>query len=141
MAGIKELKTRIKSIGSTRKITRAMQLVSAAKMRKSQSATLQSRSYASLAWEMIQSLGGDKDNLFFERSRENKLFSTDSTGSRWSGGEIGRTTSSNNIRAQNEKKIGIILLTSNRGLVGSLNSNLMVKVKELKDNRLRRNSS
>src|SRR3989344_3851174 len=131
MAGIKELKTRIKSIGSTRKITRAMQLVSAAKMRKSQSATLQSRSYASLVWEMIQSLGGDKDNLFFERSRENKLFSTDSTGSRWSGGEIGRTTSSNNIRAQNEKKIGIILLTSNRGLVGSLNSNLMVKVKEL----------
>ena len=34
MPGIKELKTRIKSIGGTRKVTRAMQMVSAAKMRR-----------------------------------------------------------------------------------------------------------
>ena len=58
---------------------------------------------------MIGSLGGDKSNLFFERSREDKLFST----------------SSNNIKEQGAKKFGVILLTSNRGLVGSLNSNLM----------------
>ena len=56
MPGIKELKTRIKSISGTRKVTRAMQMVSAAKMRKSQEATLRSRSYASLAWELIGNL-------------------------------------------------------------------------------------
>ena len=58
MPGIKELKTRIKSIGSTRKITRAMQMVSAAKMRKAQQAALNSRTYSDLAWELINKLSG-----------------------------------------------------------------------------------
>jgi len=102
MAGIKELKTRIKSIGSTRKITRAMQMVSAAKMRKSQTAVLQSRSYASLAWELIENVAkqGAFDHPLI------KLY-------------------------PNAKKIGVILLTSNKGLVGSLNANLSSKIKEI----------
>src|SRR6185369_6744768 len=63
MPGIKELKTRIKSIGGTRKVTRAMQMVSAAKMRKSQDATMRSRTYSSLAWELIMNLTGNEANL------------------------------------------------------------------------------
>ena len=58
MPGIKELKNRIKSIKSTRKITKAMQMVSAAKMRKAQGAVVGSRTYAGLAWELVESLGG-----------------------------------------------------------------------------------
>ncbi len=102
MAGIKELKIRIKSIGSTRKITRAMQLVSAAKMRKAQSAVLQSRSYASLAWEMVEEVAkqGSFDNPM------TKVY-------------------------PKATKIGIILLSTNRGFVGSLNTNLAAKIKEL----------
>lgn len=57
MPGLRDLKRRIKSIQSTRKVTRAMQLVSAAKMRKAQDAVVKSRTYASLAWDLITSLG------------------------------------------------------------------------------------
>lgn len=100
MAGIKELKTRIRSIGSTRKITRAMQMVSAAKMRKAQNAVVNSRSYASLAWEMMEGLGGNP--------LPNPPHKVEGT-----------------------KRIGIILLTSNKGLVGSLNTNLITKLREV----------
>lgn len=102
MPGIKELKTRIKSIGSTRKITRAMQLVSAAKMRKAQMAVLSSRAYAEAAWEIIQKVavaGAFRHPLI----------------------QIHRRA----------KKIGIILLSSNRGFVGSLNTNLLPKIHEI----------
>lgn len=102
MAGIKELKTRIKSIGSTRKITRAMQMVSAAKMRKAQTMVLQSRSYANLAWELVEN--------------------------------IARTGSFTNPLAKiypKAKKTGILLLATNKGLVGSLNLNLHNKIKSL----------
>src|SRR2546421_371008 len=61
MPGIKELKTRIKSISGTRKVTRAMQMVSAAKMRKSQDATMRSRTYSSLAWELIENIEANSD--------------------------------------------------------------------------------
>lgn len=102
MPGIKELKTRIRSIGSTRKITRAMQMVSAAKMRKSQDAVLQSRSYSQMAWDIIQNVA--KKGAFSDPL----------------------------IRVYPDaKKIGIILLATNRGFVGSLNTNLIEKIKEL----------
>ncbi len=104
MPGIKDLKTRIKSVQSTRKITRAMQMVSAAKMRKAQNSVLQSRSYAQLAWELIE-------NISRKGSFNHPLISV----------------------YPNAKKIGVILLTSNRGMVGSLNTNLMHKLKELEN--------
>jgi len=102
MPGTQELTRRIKSIKSTRKVTRAMQMVSAAKMRKSQSATLASRNYAELAWELINSLSpaGQKDMPLLRQFPD-------------------------------AKKIGIIAISSNRGLVGSFNSNLYNKVREI----------
>lgn len=102
MPGIKELKTRIKSISGTRKITRAMQLVSAAKMKKAQNLTIQSRSYSELAWEIIEKLA--KHGSF-----ENPLIKP----------------------YPNAKKQAILLISSNKGLVGSLNTNLMGKIKEV----------
>ena len=56
MAAGKELKRRIKSIKNTKKITKAMELVSASKMKRAISATLASRAYAGYSWEVLQSL-------------------------------------------------------------------------------------
>lgn len=102
MASTQELTRRIKSIKSTRKITRAMQMVSAAKMRRAQNATLASRNYAELAGELISSLGeiAGFDNPLLQRHN-------------------------------NAKKVGILLITTNRGLVGGFNTNLMIKLKEI----------
>jgi F-type H+-transporting ATPase subunit gamma len=106
MPGIKELKTRIRSIGSTRKITRAMQLVSAAKMRRAQAAAIASRAYSDAAWEMIKSVA--------------------------SSGAFHHPL----IKAYPAaKKIGVVLLTSNRGFVGSLNTNLWTEVEKLLSNK------
>ncbi len=102
MPGIKELKTRIRSIQSTRKITRAMQMVSAAKMRKAQAATLASRTYSSLAWELIM-------NLAAHLQSTNRLLRTYPL----------------------SKKVGVIMLSTNRGFVGGLNTNLIAKLKEI----------
>lgn len=96
MPGIKELKTRIKSIGSTRKITRAMQMVSAAKMRRAQQAALNSRSYSELAWQLIHNLSGLTDV-------ENPLLTS----------------------YPKATKTGVVIVSSNTGLVGSFNSNLL----------------
>lgn len=103
MAGMRDIKRRIRSVQSTKKITRAMQLVSAAKMRKAQTAVQASRTYSSLAWELISSLGQtvtlDLPLL--------KVYPA-------------------------APKVGAVVISTNRGLVGSLNSGLVPKLKELK---------
>lgn len=96
MPGIKELKNKIKSVKSTRKITKAMQMVAAAKMRKAQMAAINSRTYADLAWDLI-------DNVAKQGSFSNPLA----------------------VSYPDAKKIGIIAISSNKGLVGSLNVNLV----------------
>lgn len=134
MPGIKELKTRIKSIGSTRKITRAMQMVSAAKMRKAQNAVVNSRSYASLASEMIESLAPS----VIARSATDEAISPEDRGekkqiaSSFAEASVDKSDALAMTKVYpNAKKIGVILLSSNRGLVGSLNTNLISKIKEL----------
>lgn len=104
MPGIKELKTKIRSVHSTRKITRAMQMVSAAKMRKVQNAVVSSRAYSTLAEEMIQ-------NLSSQISFKHPLLTPH----------------------PKAKKIAVVILASNRGLVGSLNTNIGVKIKEISE--------
>lgn len=102
MPSTQELTRRIKSVKSTRKITRAMQLVSAAKMRKAQMATLSSRSYAQLAGEVAAKLGHTNASV-------HPLLAQHPEG----------------------KKIGIILVTTNRGLVGGFNTNLINQIKKV----------
>ena len=55
------IKRRIKSVKNTRKITKAMELVAASKMRRSVNAVLASRPYAKLAWNTIRSIGARVD--------------------------------------------------------------------------------
>lgn len=101
MPSTQELTRRIKSIKSTRKITRAMQMVSSAKMRKSQGVAIASRTYAHLAWELI--------NNIRRSARNHPLLQS----------------------YPKAKKVGIILVTTNRGLVGGFNTNLMKKLLNL----------
>ena len=56
MAGIKEIRNRIVSVSSTQKITNAMKMVSAAKLRKAQQAGLQKRPYSEKLHEILQNV-------------------------------------------------------------------------------------
>ncbi len=102
MPSTQELTRRIKSVKSTRKITRAMQMISAAKMRKSQLSAFASRTYADLAQDLIRTLGGARES----DSHLLKSF-------------------------PKATKLGVVLVTTNKGLVGSFNTNVLNKLREL----------
>jgi F-type H+-transporting ATPase subunit gamma len=139
MPGIKELKTRIKSISGTRKVTRAMQMVSAAKMRKSQDATMKSRSYASSAWEMIMDLSvGFPSGVIPSESDESRDPLTPDKFQNVSDSSDALLGMTQLLRLHPKAtKIAVLILTTNRGMVGSLNSNLLNLVKKTIDTETR----
>lgn len=103
MAKTKEISRRIKSVSSTKKITKAMEMVSAAKMRKAIEAVLKTRSYANLSWETILRLakaaeGENSHPLLTPRPAT--------------------------------KRVAIILITSNRGMCGGYNTAVINKAKD-----------
>jgi F-type H+-transporting ATPase subunit gamma len=93
----KAIKRRIKSVGSTKKITRAMEMISAVKMRKAIEAAVNTRTYATLAWDLLVKLSKVKKTEF-------PL-----------------------LEVRKVKKLLVILITSNRGLCGSFNANIIKK--------------
>jgi len=99
MASTKEIKRRIKSVKSTKKITKAMELVAASKMKRAVSSTLASRLYAEYSWEVLTSIARNTEKithpLFLEREVKNIL---------------------------------LLLITSNRGLCGAYNTQIIKKV-------------
>lgn len=102
MAKTRDIQRRIKSISSTKRITRAMEMVEAAKMRKAVAAVLASRTYANLSWETL---------LNIARSPENHV-------------------SHPLLEARSEiKKQALILITANRGLCGGFNSAIIAEAK------------
>jgi F-type H+-transporting ATPase subunit gamma len=109
MPGSRDIKRRIKSISSTKKITRAMQMVSAVKMRRAQTAVAGSRPYADLARELASNLA---------KSLKGEL------------GEItGRVANLEKSLPAAKKRIVMVVISSNRGQVGALNSNLISAVR------------
>lgn len=101
MAGIKEIRRRIRSVRNTAKITRAMEMVSAAKMRKAVAQVLAIRPYARSAWSVLTNLA--------------KAF---------------REYKHGLLAVREVKNILIIAIASNRGLCGSFNSQVARKLKE-----------
>jgi F-type H+-transporting ATPase subunit gamma len=99
MASTKELRTRIASTATTRQITSAMKMVSAAKLKKAQDAVLQLRPYVQKMQEILGSIS-----------------SSDSEGT------------SEFTKARSEEKVLVIAITSNRGLCGAFNTNIMKQV-------------
>ncbi|MEK7588211.1 MAG: ATP synthase F1 subunit gamma [Patescibacteria group bacterium] len=111
MAGTKEIKRRIKSVKSTKKITKAMELVSASKMKRAVAKTLASRLYANYSWELLTSLSGKLEEITHPFFIENT-----------------------------EGKILVILITSNRGLCGGYNAQVIkktiLKIKSLENEQI-----
>lgn len=97
MAGTKEVKRRIKSVKNTKKITKAMELVAASKMKRAVSRTLASRMYASYSWELLSSLAESIQDLKHPFFTENKKAT----------------------------KTLYIIISSNRGLCGGYNSQVI----------------
>jgi len=95
MPSLKEIRTRIASVESTQKITSAMKLVSAAKLRRAQNAIHSLRPYSNKLNEIMC-------NLSSEISDENPLFVV-----------------------RKPENIVLIAITSNRGLCGAFNSNVI----------------
>ena len=97
MAGAKEIRTKIKSIQNTQKITRAMEMVAASKMRKAQERMQHARPYAVRMRQVIAHMSAAHSEY-----KHPFLVSRDEV-----------------------KRIGYIVVTSDRGLCGGLNSNLL----------------
>ncbi len=94
----KEIKRRLRSISSTKKITKAMEMVAAAKMRKAVNAVLETRTYSNSAWEIVKNLSAKTDPQHHKLLRKNH---------------------------SKKGKIGLILITSNRGLCGGFNREII----------------
>ncbi len=108
MANSREITRRIKSTQNIAKITKAMELVAAAKMRKAQAQAVSSRPYATLSGALLKRLALMADQL------EHPL--------------IKRVLPQGKSIIQ---KVLIVLITSDRGLAGALNANVINKALEI----------
>ena len=99
MASLRSIRTRIKSVRNTQKITKAMKLVSAAKLRRAQDSVVRTRPYAQLLDELLGSLA---------RARAEAAMAPHPL-----------------MEVRPPKRIEILLLTSDRGLCGGFNSNII----------------
>ena len=103
MPNLKEIKSRITSVKSTIQITSAMKMVSAAKLKKAQDAIIQLRPYSNKLTEIMSSVSSASED-----SSQNKY---------------------SEIRGVN--KILLVPITSNRGLCGGFNANIVKKTIEI----------
>jgi F-type H+-transporting ATPase subunit gamma len=100
VAGAREIRTKIKSVANTRKVTRALEMVSASKIRKAQELMRASRPYARAMRQVI--------------------------------GHIAHATAEYKhpfmVTRENVKRVGYIVVSTDRGLCGGLNANLFRKL-------------
>lgn len=103
MAGqLKEVRNRIKSVQNTQQITKAMKMVSAAKLRKAQEGIQQMRPYAQKLQEMLTNIVSSSE------------------------GEVGMALAAE----RQPEKILFIVITSDRGLCGAYNANIIKMTKQ-----------
>lgn len=98
-----EIRRRIRSIKSTRQITKAMEMVAAAKMRKAQTQANSSRTYAKLAWNLVSDLASATNPELHKLLRAG---------------------------TQGTRRVGLITISANRGLAGSFTSQLLGAVQK-----------
>ncbi len=97
MASLKNIKLKIQSVKKTSTVTRAMEAVSAVKMRKSQERALGTRAYAAAALSALERLAGSAD------------------------------LSRHPLMQPGKGKLALVVITSDKGLAGSLNSGVLKK--------------
>lgn len=100
---LKEVRNRIKSVQSTQQITKAMKMVSAAKLRRAQDAITQMRPYAQKLQEVLSNIVSNSE------------------------GEVNMDLAAE----RTVEKVMIIIITSDRGLCGGYNSNLIKLAKQV----------
>jgi F-type H+-transporting ATPase subunit gamma len=100
MAGGREIKTKIKSVQNTRKVTRALEMVSASKIRKAQERMKASRPYARLMTQMIGHIA--KANTDYVHPFM--------------------------VQREKVKRIGYVIVSTDRGLCGGLNSQMFRRI-------------
>ena len=100
MAGGREIVTKIRSVENTMKVTSALEMVSASKIRKSQDLMKESRPYTRMMHRVIGHLGKAKPEYRHPFT----------------------------IKHPDVKKVGYIVVSSDRGLCGGLNNNLFKKM-------------
>lgn len=98
MANLKEVRIRIASVKSTQQITSAMKMVAASKLRRAQNAILQMRPYAAKLKEILQNLSASLD-----AGDESSIYS----------------------RQREASRILVVAVSSNRGLCGAFNANVI----------------
>ena len=96
MAGLKEIRIRIASVKTTRQVTSAMKIVSAAKLKKAQDSIYQIRPYANKLKGILSSLSSSLENV------DDSVYTNQ----------------------REPEKVLVVLITSNRGLCGGFNSNI-----------------
>jgi F-type H+-transporting ATPase subunit gamma len=103
MANLKEVKSRISSVTSTQQITKAMKMVAAAKLRRAQESITQLRPYAQKLSEILQNVSADS------------------------------AQDADNIYAEQREpgKVLIMAITSDKGLAGAFNTNIIRRVQQL----------
>ncbi|MBS9461218.1 ATP synthase F1 subunit gamma [Flagellimonas sp. 389] len=97
MANLKEIRNRIASVSSTMQITSAMKMVSAAKLKKAQDAITAMRPYANKLTELLQNLSASLDGDAGSKFTDNRTVN----------------------------KVLVVAITSNRGLCGAFNTNII----------------
>src|SRR2546423_3359533 len=97
MAGSKEIRNKIKSVQNTRKITKAMEMVAASKMRKAQERMRHARPYG----DKIRTIAS---HLAHANTEYRHPFL---------------------VKREGAKKVGLIVVTSDKGLCGGLNTNVL----------------
>jgi len=102
MSSTKDIQRRIKSVKNTKKITKAMEMVASAKLRKAIRSVEKTRPYANMAWQILQNISAKTD------ARLHALLQ----------------------KSEAQKNIGLIVITANRGLCGSFNQQVIKKVQE-----------
>lgn len=103
MANLKDIRARITSVGSTMQITSAMKMVSAAKLKRAQDAITQMRPYANKLGDLLVNLSSTLEAT-----------------------QAGLYSQSRDVQAQL-----LVVITSNRGLCGAFNNNVIKRAKEL----------
>jgi F-type H+-transporting ATPase subunit gamma len=96
MATLRDIRRRIRSVENTQQITRAMEMVSAAKLRRAQARVIAARPYGAKLQEILENLSAVAKTL------HHPLF-----------------------EPRPEKKVGLILITGSKGLCGAYNANLI----------------
>jgi F-type H+-transporting ATPase subunit gamma len=106
MANLKEIRNRISSVSSTMQITSAMKMVSAAKLKKAQDAITAMRPYANKLTELLQTLSATLEGDSGSKFAEQRTVN----------------------------KVLLVAITSNKGLCGGFNANIIKQAKNLVEN-------